>query len=112
MNALEELRSHCMAKPGATEDYPWGDIVWKVGGKMFAGTGGDGEKLGVKSTLDKQAALIQHPDIEVAQYVGKHGWVTITVRSRETLDLALELIDESYDMVVEKLPKSRRPVVV
>jgi len=100
MNALEEMRSHCMAKPGATEDYPWGDIVWKVGGKMFAGTGGDGEKLGVKSTLDKQAALIQHPDIEVAQYVGKHGWVTLRVNAgRLNWKEIAELLAGSYRLV-------------
>ena len=99
---LEELRAHCMAKDGATEDYPWGDVVWKVKGKLFAGTGQTGVSVTVKATLDKQAALIQHPDIEVAKYVGKYGWVTVNLRSSETLELALELIDESYDAVVAK----------
>jgi len=63
---LEKLRAHCMAKDNVTEEYPWGDIVWKVKGKMFAATGETGSSVTVKSTLEKQAVLIQHPDIEVA----------------------------------------------
>jgi predicted DNA-binding protein (MmcQ/YjbR family) len=105
--AFERIQAHCLAKPGAFEDYPWGETVWKVGGKMFGAFGSEG--LGVKSTLEKQAALIQHPNIEVAAYVGKHGWVTVYVRDEDTLELALELIDESYDLVVAGLPKSKRP---
>jgi predicted DNA-binding protein (MmcQ/YjbR family) len=91
-----------MAKENVTEEYPWGDIVWKVKGKMFAATGQACESVTVKSTLDKQAALIQHPDIEVAQYVGRYGWVTVRLASEETFDLALELGDESYESVTAK----------
>jgi predicted DNA-binding protein (MmcQ/YjbR family) len=91
-----------MHKPDVTEEYPWGDIVWKVKGKMFAATGESGEGVTVKSTVEKQAALVQHPDISVAAYVGRYGWVRIELNSPETLELALELIDESYDSVVPK----------
>lgn len=96
---LETMRAHCMAKEGATEDTPWGDIAWKVKGKMFACTGQSGTSVTVKSTLDKQAALVQHPDIEVAAYVGRYGWVSVSLNSAETMELALDLIDESYERV-------------
>lgn len=96
---FDAFRSHSMAKEGAVEEYPWGHVVWKVRGKMFAvGTENLG-RLTVKSTLEKQAALVQHPSIEVASHVGRFGWVTITAEDRDTLDLALELIDESYEAV-------------
>ena len=104
---FETVRKHCLAKPGAVQDEPWpGDHAWKVGGKIFA-MGGE-EKFSVKSTPDKQSVLIQHPHITVASYVGRFGWVTIQVSDEDTLGLTLDLIDESYDMVAAKVPKSRR----
>ena len=34
---LDKLRTHCLAFPGATEQIQWGsDLVFKVGGRMFA----------------------------------------------------------------------------
>ena len=100
-DGIQKVREHSMAKAGAAEDEPWpGDTAWKVRGKIFAMWGG--EHLTVKSTLDKQAALIQHPDISVAAYVGRFGWVTVRLADQDTLDLALELIDESYDLVTKK----------
>ena len=33
----EDLLAYCLAKPGAWQDEPWdGDVVAKVGGKIFA----------------------------------------------------------------------------
>ena len=33
----ESLLGYCLAKPGAWQDEPWeGDVVAKVGGKIFA----------------------------------------------------------------------------
>ena len=66
---------------------------------MFACTGDGSNVVTVKSTPDKQAALIQHPNIEKAAYVGRYGWVTITIPDRETMGLAQDLIDESYELV-------------
>ncbi len=85
-----------MSMEGAVEEYPWGHVAWKVRGKLFAiGTASEG-RVTVRSTLEKQAALIMHPNIEVASHVGRFGWVTIEISDRETLDLTLSLIDESY----------------
>ena len=77
------LVAYALAKPGATEDEPWeGDIVAKVGGKIFAFLGGGG--LGVKCGRDADGGPI--PDDEL-----------------------IELVDASYAAVVAKLPKSKRP---
>ncbi len=104
MTFFDSIQRHCLAKPEATEDYPWGDVAWKVRGKMFAATSPDSNQVGVKSTLEKQAVLIQHPNVEIAHYVGRYGWVTVTVVDKDTLQLLLELIDESYEMVEAKAP--------
>jgi predicted DNA-binding protein (MmcQ/YjbR family) len=96
------VQSHCMAKEGAVEDYPWEDVGWKIKGKLFCIGSKDHNVFTVKSTTDKQQALIQHPRISVAAYVGRYGWVTVDIVDRADCELALELIDESYDLIAKK----------
>ncbi len=97
-----------MTKDGAVEEYPWEHVGWKVGGKIFV-IGGEGSNVvTLKSTPVKQAVLVQHPAICVAAYVGRYGWVKITIEDEETLDIALELVDESYDAVRKKGRKAKR----
>ena len=53
-----ELLEYCLAKPGAWQDEPWeGDVVAKVGDKIFAFLGG-GEAVGVKCGNSILVALI------------------------------------------------------
>jgi len=106
-DAFVALKSHCMAKDGAVEEYPWEHFGWKIRGKLFAIGTKDSGIVTVKSTPDKQAALIQHPAIEKASHVGRYGWVTINIGDLETLDLALDLVDESYDLVSPRKSRSR-----
>lgn len=99
---LVVLRKHCMAFPGAVEDCPWEDHVgWKFKGKLFAIGGVDSNRVTVKSTLDKQAALVELDGVEKAAYVGRFGWVTVTIADESSLDLAKGLIDESYAMIAK-----------
>ena len=106
--AFAAIRDHCMAKEDAVEDYPWEDHVgWKIDGKLFAIGGAGSNRLTLKSSPEKQAVLIQHPNIEKAAYVGRFGWITVTVLDSEALDLALDLIDESYD-AVRKVRRRKR----
>jgi len=50
------LLAYCMAKPGAWQDEPWeGDVVAKVGGKIFAFFGsGDTPSVGLKCGLSRR----------------------------------------------------------
>jgi predicted DNA-binding protein (MmcQ/YjbR family) len=106
-DAYASVREHCLSKQGVVEEYPWGDVVWKVRGKIFAGSSDGNNRVTVKSSPDEQSRLIEHPAIEVAKYVGRFGWVTITIKSKKTLQLALELIDESYDSIVVRGSKRK-----
>jgi predicted DNA-binding protein (MmcQ/YjbR family) len=100
------IRKHCLAKPDAVEEYPWGDVIWKVRKKIFAGSSDGSNRVTVKATLEEQARLIEHPEIEVASYVGRFGWVTIAIKNKKMLALALELIDASYESVAR--PRKRK----
>jgi predicted DNA-binding protein (MmcQ/YjbR family) len=97
------LREFCLSFEGAYEDYPWGDIIFKVGAKMFAGSGPSlPVTVTVKAPKEDAAVLVQMPHIERAAYVGQHGWVTITIEDDETWELAKELIATSYQLVAPK----------
>lgn len=100
--AFEQVQTHCMSKEGVVEEYPWEHCGWKVKGKLFCIGTKDHNFITVKSTVDKQQALIQHPRISVASHVGRYGWVTFEIADEDDCELALELIDESYDLVSKK----------
>lgn len=109
----EELAAYCLAKPGAEETYPWGDVdlVAKVGGKAFAFLGP--ETVGVKCGRDAAEAAEwrdRYPGaITVSSYIGRYGWNAVDFTGLVPDDEIRELVDASYDAIVAALPKSRRP---
>jgi predicted DNA-binding protein (MmcQ/YjbR family) len=104
---------YCLAKPGAWQDEPWeGDVVAKVGDKIFAFLGNEtaiGLKCGDRETADLFLDRYQGAASKMA-YIGKHGWNTFQLNGIIPPDEIKDLIDTSYNLVVAKLPKSKRPV--
>jgi predicted DNA-binding protein (MmcQ/YjbR family) len=99
----QTLYEHCQAKPDAVEDHPWGETVFKVKGRVFAFLGrGESSGVTVKVTPEERDILLQNDSIEVARYVGRYGWLSVRVGDDETLQLALGLIDDSYDLIASK----------
>jgi len=113
----DELLGYCLAKPGAWRDEPWdGDIVVKVGGKIFAFLGsGEAPAVGLKCGPKREVAdewLVRYPDdASVMAYIGRSGWNSLRVGGAIADDELLEAVDASYDLVVSKLPKKDRPGV-
>jgi len=113
----EELLSYCLAKPGAWQDEPWeGDVVVKVGGKIFAFLGsasGPAASVGLKCGPNREVAsewLARYPgDASVMAYIGRSGWNSLRIGGAIPDDELLEAVDASYDAVVSKLPRKDRP---
>lgn len=111
----KELLAYCLSLPGAWEDQPWeGDVVAKVGSKIFAFVGGaENLSVGLKCGATRDLAdewLVRYPeDAFVMPYIGRAGWNTLRVGGTIGDDEIREAIDASYEAVVAKLPKRERP---
>ena len=114
---VDEMLAYCLAKPGAWPDNPWDHEhpVVKVGdgerGKIFAFLGADG--VGVKGGPTREVAdecLHRFPGAAtVMAYIGRSGWNSLSFSGEIPDDELLEAVDESYRLVVSKLPKKHRP---
>jgi predicted DNA-binding protein (MmcQ/YjbR family) len=110
----DDVLTYCLAKPGAWRDEPWeGDVVVKVGPKIFAFFGSDGGGVGLKCGRTRDEAdewLARFPDdAHVMAYIGRSGWNTLRIGGAIPDDELTDAIDASYDAVVSKLPKKDRP---
>jgi len=113
----QDVLAHCLAKPGAWQDEPWeGDVVVKVGDKIFAFLGavsGSGGSVGLKCGANREEAdelVDTYPDdVSKSAYIGRSGWNSIRLGGAVPDDELLELVDASYETIVSKLPKSKRP---
>lgn len=106
--------AYCLAKPGAWQDEPWeGDVVAKVGSKVFAFLGAPPiTSIGLKCG-DREAAdllLDRYPAAaRKSPYIGAHGWNVFDLDSSIPDEEIGELIDTSYELIVARLPKRERP---
>ena len=109
---LEMVRAICRALPEVTEDVKWGqDLCFCVRKKMFAVINLEPPyQLAFKCTPESFAELVERPGIIPAPYMARNMWV-LEQELGETLDRRelAALVRASYDLVVAKLPKSRRP---
>lgn len=111
----EELLDYGLTKPGARCDEPWeGEIVAKVGPRIFALLG-DGSSASVACGHTREEAdelLTEYPDdIRVMPYLGRSGWNVVAIGGKVPDEVVEELIDQSDDPVVAKLPARLRPAV-
>ena len=109
----DDLLAYCLAKPGAWQDEPWeGDVVVKVGSKIFAFVG-SGTSVGVKCGPTREEAdewVHRYPsDAGVMAYIGRFGWNSLRIGGEIPDDEVFEAVDSSYQAVVSKLPKAERP---
>ena len=111
---IEEFRDHCLSKKGVTESFPFNEetLVFKVMGKMFALCGLERKpsQVNLKCDPERSAALREEYDglIFGAFHMNKLHWNTVLIEDRLPRELLLELIDLSYDLVVEGFTRKLR----
>lgn len=105
-----ELREYCLSKPHTDESFPFGPevLVFKVAGKMFALVNVDNEEPSVNLKCDPERAIElreHYPEIEPGYHMNKKLWNTLSLQGSLRNDFIKELIDHSYTLVIESLPK-------
>lgn len=100
------LRELALAYPEAYEDFPWGDRVYKVRGKIFLFLQDADGNLGVGTKLpDSNAFALMLPGCTPTGYgLGKAGWVSGRFAGGEEPPLAMLAgwVRESYLAVAPK----------
>jgi len=108
---IDWVRKYCMSMPHATETVQWGDdLVFKVGGKMFAVLVLIPAKvwLSFKCSPEEFAELSERPGIIPAPYSARYHWVALETQEALSVAELERLLRQSYSLVVEKLPKKAR----
>jgi predicted DNA-binding protein (MmcQ/YjbR family) len=106
---LEKIREYCLSLPHVTEEVLWQkDLVFKIGGKMFAVIGldaGPASQFSFKCTPEEFAELTELDGIIPAPYAARYHWVAVEKPSALNQAETKRLIKDSYEMVKAKLPK-------
>jgi predicted DNA-binding protein (MmcQ/YjbR family) len=109
---IEEYRNYCLAKPATSEHLPFDDntLVFKVGGKMFALTGlAKFEYINLKCDPEKAIELrAEYPAIRPGYHMNKAHWNSVYLHEGLSDDQVYRMIDESYTLIVNSLPKKLR----
>jgi predicted DNA-binding protein (MmcQ/YjbR family) len=100
------LRRYALTLPEASEQFPWGERVIKVRGKIFVFLGlvEDRLRVGVKLPTSAEMALTL-PYVEPTGYgLGRAGWITahFTARQNPDTDLVRTWIAQSYRAVAPR----------
>ncbi len=108
-----ELRDHCLSFPGAEETFPFGELtsVFKVAGKMFALSqlGADSLRVSVKCE-PRLAELLREASAAVlpGYHLNKRHWNTVIIDGSLPDSSIRDMVEDSYDLVVSRLPRARR----
>jgi predicted DNA-binding protein (MmcQ/YjbR family) len=108
---IEQVERHCLSKREAVLDFPFGeDPVYKVGGKIFALIRRDvPSKIVVKCDPRLVPILREvYPAVTSAPYLHKSHWNQVVLDDSIPDDELLDMIDQSYFLVVRGLPAAVR----
>jgi predicted DNA-binding protein (MmcQ/YjbR family) len=110
------FREYCLSKPGTSEDTPFDEntLCFKVGGKIFAII--DivlFESVNLKCDPERVVELREHySGIVPGYHMNKKHWNTVKFDGSVSDKMILELVDHSYELVLESLPKKTKESIL
>jgi predicted DNA-binding protein (MmcQ/YjbR family) len=109
---IETLRTYCLNKKGVTESFPFGDntIVFKIFDKIFLLAGLDKPiNFNVKCNPEEAVTLREdHQEIIPGYHMNKKHWNTVFYNGTLSDVFLHQLIDHSYQLVLESLTKTKQ----
>ena len=107
---VETLREYCLAKRSVTEGFPFGEtvLVFKVMEKIFLLVSLDASPLRFNAKCEPSKAVElreEYGGIQPGYHMNKQHWNTVIVDGTIPGKLLKQMIDDSYDLVVQSLPK-------
>lgn len=109
---IEIVRQYCLDKKGVTESLPFDEttLVFKVMGKIFALLSLDyPHSINLKCDPIKAIELREiYDEVQPGYHMNKKHWNTLALTGSLKSSFVKELINHSYDLVVDGLPKKAR----
>ena len=109
---IEIIRNHCIKMKGVTEGFPFDEdtLVFKVMNKMFCLTNLT-PPLSINLKCDPEIAIElreKYEEVLPGYHMNKMHWNTIKVDGRLNDSNIIEWIDDSYNLVVNRLTKKEK----
>jgi predicted DNA-binding protein (MmcQ/YjbR family) len=110
---IETLREYCLSKKAVTEDFPFGEttLVFRVKSKIFLLVALDADPLQFNAKCDPEKAIElreAYTAIKPGYHMNKKHWNTVIIDGSISTKLIKEIIDDSYELIVQSLPKKLR----
>jgi len=112
---FKEIDNYLLSKQGVTFDYPFDEVVrvYRIANKIFA-LMVDEEALSINLKCDPIYALELrsiYESVKAGYHMNKKHWNTVSVGGDVDDELLKELIDHSFELVYNKLPKRERILI-
>jgi predicted DNA-binding protein (MmcQ/YjbR family) len=109
----DDLRDHCLSFPGSVHTFPFGPqtSVFKVAGKIFALSRLAENPLRVSLKCEPGLAdqlRAAHPAVIPGYHLNKRHWNTVIIDGSLPAKTIRDMVEDSYDLVLSKLPRARQ----
>jgi len=114
---IETLRAYCLAKKAVEDGFPFGEdtLVFKVAGRIFllASLSANPLQFNAKCEPDQAVELREQYDAIIPGYhMNKQHWNTVIIDGTLPASLIKQMIDDSYHLIVQSLPKKAREALL
>ena len=110
---IEDIRAYCLAKPGGSEDFPFGEdvLAFRVLDKIFALINLEKVPTFINLKCDPERAVdlrARYQSVKPGYHMNKRHWNSVYIDGDHSPDELRDWIDHSYELVTSKLTKADR----